>query len=148
MTSNHTHSESWASVHMLGKPTFMSSAGLMGMLLLCQVTRQDTSLPSVFHYKVITYIAPTVACSLPGVLLITPSLHLQLKRGFTGLFTGGSEVRPQLVNSFNFSQGFKYHAGAGVKGNMGKRIPNFISKPIIKTNKNGQLEKKRPGWLV
>lgn len=30
---------------------------------------------------------------------------------------------------------------------MGKRIPNFISKPIIKTNKNGQLEEKQ-AWMI
>lgn len=46
------------------------------------------------------------------------------------------------------SQVLKYHAGVGVKGDMGKRIPKCISKPMFKTNQNGQLEKDRPGCLA
>lgn len=132
---------------MLGKPTFTSSAGLMGMLLLCQVTRQETSFSISFplqgdHLHYTNWLARCL-----GFCSLYPHYIYSWSRGFTGLFTGGSEVRPQLVNSFNFSQGFKHHAGARVKENMGKRIPNFISKPIIETNKHGQLEEKQ-AWMI
>lgn len=68
-------------------------------------------------------------------------------RVFTRFFAGSSQDRPWLVNLLYISQVLRYHAGVG-REDMGKKIPKFTSKWMLKTNQNGQPEKNRPGCLA